>query len=79
MNEDALRSVTYDFVERTATLVYEPDAEYDIEAITEYVDDASDGKAVRINIFEGDEQMNSLFYGADGLWSTIAPTERNRV
>jgi len=79
MNEDALRSVTYDFQERTATFVYEPDAEYDIAAIVEYVEDMSDSRAIRINVIEGDTHMQGLYRKADGYWGGIAQGTQNSL
>jgi hypothetical protein len=55
MNEDCLRSIVYNFRDHVATLIYEPDCEYDLEAIAEYCDDMSDGRCRLINIFEGNE------------------------
>ena len=79
MNEDALRSITYDFVDRTATLIYEPDSEYDLAEIAEYVDDMSDGRAVRINIIEGEEHLHGLYRRADGGWGGIAQGTQNSL
>ena len=39
MNEDCLRSIVYNFRDHVATLIYEPDCEYDLEAIAEYCDE----------------------------------------
>jgi len=79
MNEDALRSITYDFVDRTATLIYEPDSEYDLAEIAEYVDDMSDGRAVRVNVIEGDEHRHGLYRKADGGWGGIAQGTQNSL
>jgi len=69
MNEDCLRSIVYNFPDRTATLIYEPDCEYDLEAIAEYVDDMSDGRCLRINIFEGSELAYAMRRDASEMWS----------
>jgi hypothetical protein len=79
MNEEQLRSVAYDFTERTATFVYEPGAKYEIEELVMYVDGMSDGRAIRINIFNGDEQSQSLYMKADGTWGGIADANEHAV
>jgi len=76
MNEDNLASITYDFQKRTATLVYLPDSEYDIAAIVEFVEDMTDGKAERIEIFNGEEHARSLS-NKGVAWGGIAHRRAN--
>jgi hypothetical protein len=57
MKEDCLISINYDFATRTATLIYEPDSEYDTDVIAEYVEEMTDDTCRIIDIYEGDEQM----------------------
>jgi len=77
MDEDRLIKISYDFTDRTAQLVYQPDAEFEIKAIVEYVEDMSDGRAVRINIEDDSGLLYSLFRRADGEWGGIEHDEQN--
>ena len=60
MNEDCLISINYDFMSHVATLIYEPDSEYDLTAIGEYVEDMTEGKCQIIDIYEGKEHAYRL-------------------
>jgi hypothetical protein len=71
MNEDRLIAVSYDFTDRTATFAYKEKSEYDLAEIAQYVDDMSDGRAVRINILQIGSATLQLYRKADGSWGGV--------
>ena len=71
LDEINLHSISYNFTERTASLIYRRPATYDINAVKEYVEDMADGRAVRIVVTRGHERTHELFRKADGGWGGI--------
>ena len=71
LDDANLHAISYSFVERTATLIYKRGAIYNIRAIMEYVNDMTDGRAVRIVVSRGDYRTHELFRKADGEWGGI--------
>ena len=78
LRDDGVLSVEVDVITHAVTVIYEPDAPFDIDEVIAYVTDMSEGRSEAILIYEGPVLVHFL-RRSDGCWNDVVTRHWNGI